>query len=317
VPDDAGAIPVVLSVDVEPDGTGHDLTADGRWDGVAATRAWVDEIRERTTARTGRAARVSWFLRCDPQVEELFGRTASVEADPQLVPTARDNGDELGLHVHGWRRRPDGSWVDDYRDDAWLDECIDRSFATFADIVGAPCRVGSMGNRFLGPTAVAGLVRNGLTVDNTGEPASHPVADGHWAHVRGDIPDYRRMPRRPHPIGPGLVELPLTAGRKRLGLRPRAHLSRMRRHGVRQRLDQPAQLGGRDLPGLPFGRLMSDSLRHQRRPYLSFAVRSDGLLDPVQRPRLVSHVDQLLALPEAERFAFMTPTEAVAFLGSG
>jgi hypothetical protein len=51
------------------------------------------------------------------------------------------------------------------------------------------------------------------------------------------------------------------------------------------------------------------------RPYLSFAVRSDGILSPVQRPRLVDHVDELLALPEAERFAFVTPAEAVEAIG--
>ena len=309
-------IPVVLSIDVEPDGRGHEVTADTRWDGVAATRGWVDEIRQRTTGRTGRPARVSWLLRCDPQIEEVFGPGAAVAADPGLLAAARQHGDEVGLHVHGWRRQPGGGCVDDYREGAWLDECIDRSFAAFSDAVGYPCRVGSMGNRFLGPGAVAGLVRNGLAVDKTAEPGCHPVADGDWPHVRGDIPDFRRTPRRPHVLTPGLVELPLTAGRKRLGLRPRAHLSRMRRHGLRERLDQPVQLGGKDLPRTSFGDLMADSLRRQDRPYLAFAVRSDGLLDEVQRPRLTGHVDELLALPEAERFAFMTPTEAIGSFGA-
>jgi hypothetical protein len=89
----------------------------------------------------------------------------------------------------------------------------------------------------------------------------------------------------------------------------------MRRHGLRERLDQPVRPGGKEIPGMPFGELIADSLRRQRRPYLSFAVRSDGILDDVQRPRLVGHLDQLLALPEARRFRFVTPTEAVESLG--
>jgi hypothetical protein len=283
---------------------------------VAACRRWVEDVRARTEAQTGRPARFSWLLRCDPQVEELCGSaTYTVDAEPDLFAQAAARDDEVGLHIHGWRRAPEGGWVDDYGDAAWLGECIDRSFAAFAEAFGRGCGVASMGNRFLGPAAVEGLARNGATVDVTGEPASWPVPDGQWAHVRGDIPDFRRMPRQPHVLAPGLVELPHTAGRKRLGPRPRAHLARMRRHGLRERLDHSIQLGGRDVPGTTFGQMISDALVRMPRPYLGFAVRSDGLLDSDQRPRLVGHVDELLGLPEAERFAFMTPTEAVEALG--
>jgi hypothetical protein len=308
-------IPVVLTIDVEPDGPGHD-PGDSAWAGVAAVRRWVNDVRERTTERTGRPARVSWLLRCDPQVEALFGSaTHVVEAEPELFAEAALLGDEVGLHIHAWRPSPDGGWVDDFGDEAWLDECIDAAFAAFAEAFGRPCRVVSMGNRFLGPAAIAGLVRNGAAVDLTGEPARGPLADGDCAHVRGALPDFRRMPRQPHHLTSELIELPLTAGRKRLGPNPRAHLSRLRRHGLRQRLDQPVQLGGKEVPGTTFAELMSDSLRRQRRPHLSFAVRSDGILDPVQRPRLVGHMDEVLALDDADRFVFMTPSEAVEALG--
>ena len=310
-------IPVVVTVDLEPDGPGHLVSSRSTWNGIEATRRWVDQIRARIEGASGRTFRVSWLVRCDPQVEEIFGSPSHlIDVAPDLYAEAAERGDAIGLHIHGWRRVEGEGWVDDYGDDAWFEECIDRSFAAYADAFGRPCRIVSFGNRFMGPAAIARLAHHGVAVDVTGEPGNGPVADGDWPHVRGLIPDYRRMPRRPHPLAPGVIELPMTAGRKRKGLRPKAHLSRMRRHGLRERLDHPVQLGGRDLPGVAFGEVMADSLRHQDRPYLSFAVRSDGILDPVQHPRLVGHLDELLALPEAGRFAFLTPTEALSALGA-
>lgn len=311
-----GPIPVVVSLDIEPDGPGHEVQANGSWKGVDASRRWVDELCGRAEASSGRAASVSWLVRCDPQIEDVYGSaTHLIDAEPALFARAAERGDDIGLHIHAWRRDAEGAWVDDYGDRPWLEECTDRSFAAYAEAFGRPCRSVSFGNRFLGPGAVERLVHHGGGVDMTGEPANGPVADGHWPHVRGDIPDYRRMPRRPHRLAPGLTELPMTAGRKRLGLRPKAHLSRMRRHGLWERLDQPIQLGGKDVPGVGFGELIADGLRRQERPYLSFAIRSDGLLDPVQRPRLIRHVDEVMALPEAERFWFVGPHEALEVLG--
>jgi hypothetical protein len=89
----------------------------------------------------------------------------------------------------------------------------------------------------------------------------------------------------------------------------------MRSHGVRERLDQPMQFGGGPRAGETFGSMVRRSLAHQRRPYLCFAVRSDGILHAEQGPRLRDHLDQLLALPEAPRFAFVTPAGCVEAMG--
>ena len=52
------------------------------------------------------------------------------------------------------------------------------------------------------------------------------------------------------------------------------------------------------------------------RPYLAFAIRSDSLLDPTLAARLEAHLEALVALPEASRFTFTTPDEALALLGA-
>jgi hypothetical protein len=41
---DGELIPVVLSVDLEPDGVGHGVDGTTTWSGVQAVRRWVDEV---------------------------------------------------------------------------------------------------------------------------------------------------------------------------------------------------------------------------------------------------------------------------------
>ena len=315
--DERSIIPVVLSVDVEPDGPGHVPPPLGPWSGALATHAWLTEARDRMGRLTGRPANFTWALRMDPGVGEVFGTpTFAAAAHPGLLADVTARGDELGVHVHGWRVL-DGEWMDDFGDEAWFAHCVDTALEAFAASVGRPCRISRMGNRFSSPAVVRQLAARGVAFDLTMEPARVGVADGAWEHVRGAIPDYRRTPRRPHRLAPGLTEIPLMATSKRLGRDLHAHLSRMRRHGLRERLDHPLHLGGGDPPGDDFRSMVQRSLARQRRPYLAFAIRSDGILDPAQRGRLADHLDVLLTLPEASRLAFVTPGECVALLSAG
>jgi hypothetical protein len=311
-----GPIPVVVGVDVEPDGLGADPSPAGPWPGALATHRWLSRERDRIEQRTGRPVHLAWFLRMDHQVAELFGSSTYVlDAHADLVEDVQARGDAIGLHLHGWRRSPRGGWVEALADDAWYVEGLDGSYADFEAGLGRPCLLNRFGQRFLGPAGVARLVELGVRTDMTAEPGTIGMPQGSWSYVEGDLPDFRRTPRSPHRLGTGLVELPLTASRKPLGLHPKAHLSRMRRHGIFQRLDHPVQFG-REAPAGGFGPMLRRSLRAQRRPYLAFAIRSDGILDPVQRPRLLRHLDALLGMAEAERFAFMTPEAALEALGA-
>jgi hypothetical protein len=310
-------IPVVISVDVEPDGPGHVPPPPGPWPGTAATHAWLSSARSRIGEVTGRPANFTWTLRMDDGVGAVCGApTHAVDAHPAFVADVVERGDELGVHVHGWRQL-DGEWFDDFADETWFAQCVQTALDAFATSVGRPCRITRMGNRFSSPAVVRQLAAAGVAFDLTMEPARIGMGDGAWAHVRGTIPAYRRTPRRPHLLAPGLTEIPLMATSKRLGRDLRAHLSRRRRHGLRERLDHPMHIGAGDPPGDDFASMVQRSLTRQRRPYLGFAIRSDGILDEVQRPRLLSHLDALLALPEAPRFAFVTPAECLALLDAG
>ncbi len=311
---DGTRIPVVLCVDVEPDGPGDTPTPGRTWAGTTAMHAWLQGWRARFEDRTGRPVRLSWFLRMDPQVTALFGSpTHVVEAHAAMLDEVQSQDDGVGLHIHAWRQTELG-WLDDVADTVWFGECIDASFVAFAKALARPCRLSRLGTRYLDEALARRLVDHGVAVDLTVEPGQVDRPDGSVPRLRGTLPDYRRSPRRPHEVVPGLQELPLTAGRKSLGFQPRAHLSRMRRHGIAQRLDQPLPFGQPAHGPHPFGEQVRRSLSTQRRPYLAFAIRSDGLLDPVRADRLDRHMAALLDLPEATRFELTTPEEALVAL---
>jgi hypothetical protein len=312
---DGAVIPVVLCIDLEPDGPGHVLPPPGPWVGGVEAHAWLTDARSRIEAVTDRPARFTWALRMDPFVEAAHGTTThAVDAHPDLIADVLARGDEVGVHVHGWRQEADGAWVDDYRDPAWFAHCIDVSLGAFTAAFDAPARISRLGNRFSSPAAMAQLAAAGVTHDLSAEAACTGVPDGYWPSVRGPIPDYRRTPRRPHQVASGLTELPLSATSHRFGWWVHAHLARMRRHGLRERLDRPMGFGKADPADDAFPAMVARALRHQRRPYLAFALRSGGMNVPAERDRLVTHLDQLLAMPEADRFAFVGPAEAVALV---
>src|SRR4051794_9843868 len=105
------SLPVLLCFDVEPD----DKVVDGKAD-WAAFRPLLNLMREyrpRLEAATRLPAHFTWFLRMDPQVGELHGRqdwgAIAFGAELQKLQEA---GDEIGLHIHPWRRcARDGRWI--------------------------------------------------------------------------------------------------------------------------------------------------------------------------------------------------------------
>ena len=257
----------------------------------------------------------SWFLRMDPQVTVVNGSPRHVvDAHPEPMAEIRERGDPLGLHVHGWRRRPGRGWIDDYSDRVWVDECIDTSFAAFTEALGVPCRLSRTGSRFFDAETADRLRVVGTVVDLSLEPANDRVASGGRPTIDGDLPDARRTPRASHRLDSGLIELPLSASSRRKGWRPRRHLSRMRHHGLAERLDLAVQMARNTGPHDSFGAQVERTLRRQRRPYLAYALRSDGLLDPDKGRRIEVQMQELIAIAGRRGAAFVGPEEALEAL---
>lgn len=125
-PTEFGPIPVVLAVDVEPDGKPAGRDDRVYLDGLATTISWLDGLRPRLEAATRRPANFAWFLRMDPQIETLMGRAAGVAdlAAPQM-DRLRQMGDGLGLHTHAGRwDATRHRWIVDHGDPIWIEHCL-------------------------------------------------------------------------------------------------------------------------------------------------------------------------------------------------
>ncbi len=130
------ATPIVLCIDVEPDD--REVGEAPATDGIEATFARVVATRDRLERATGSPAKLNWFIRADPQIAAAGGDAGWLYRDFAAPIAAADRaGDEVGLHVHAWRRDPDG-WLADHGDPAWVADCVELGLRTFSDLRGGP-----------------------------------------------------------------------------------------------------------------------------------------------------------------------------------
>ena len=318
-------IPVVLCIDVEPDGRHIDLQSPSPWNGIAATAAVLEPLRTRASQRSGREAVFSWYLRMDPQVQAAYGTLAwVVEANPAFVDAARAAGDHLGLHVHACRLDAAGAeWVIDYADAPWIDESLRQAFAAFERAVGSRCTTFRFGDHWMNQATFNTLELLGVTVDLTLEPG-HDGASFYDASERftGLLPDYSGVPTRPYrpsasdyrtpdtarTSGPWV--LPVTTARVRPSLAHRVYRKYVAR---RSWGETTAALVSHD-PGL-FARLIDDALSRPE-PHLVLSLRSGAATNPRYASRIAANLDALLERPEGSRLAWVEPEEAIRLLGA-
>lgn len=316
-------IPIVWSIDVEPDYRGGPVERTAQWDGFAATARWLDGHRGAIEEVTRRPATFCWMLRMDPAIEVQYGSLSfAVDAHETLIGDLAARGDRFGLHTHAWREHPTDGWIDDYRDTGWIDHCIETAFATYAATFDRHCRFTRMGHFRLTPEMLETMIGVGCRIDMSLEGGKPPNTDRPGARVRGDEPDTRRTPCRPYrpsrsDVGrPGrpafdIVELPAVPTRRRLGFRPFAQVRRLRQHG-RHRLDKTLEVGRASPPSDPFALRAERSVSAQRHPYLAFFHRTDGIIGREQSARLDVHLRELLHSPLGPRLRFLGPEDTVA-----
>jgi len=195
-------LPVLLCFDVEPD----DRHVEGRpesWPGAEATPGMLERWRRRLSRATARPARFSWFLRLDPQIAELYGTALwPVVRYGSVLRELAAAGDEIGLHVHTWRRDPQGAedrWVCDFTDGEWTAHCVRAAFAAFEEAFGRSCTTFRFGERWMSQAAFELLERLGARFDLSLEPGHFDYAS--WDlkhHFHGTFPDCRQVPTWPY-----------------------------------------------------------------------------------------------------------------------
>lgn len=95
---------------------------------------------------SGQPVQVLWQFRCDPQMGYYFGDTSYLfKKYQEEIDTLQQKGDELGIHVHPFRK--DGKEeVQDFEDKSWMNECVEVSVKTFKNNMGYTPRSISIGH---------------------------------------------------------------------------------------------------------------------------------------------------------------------------
>lgn len=323
-------IPVILCVDVEPDPRRVNRSEPEPWTGYEFTFRYLSELRPRIEESTGSAVRYNWFFRMDPQITESYGSpTWAIDRYPAFAEDMIGRGDEVGIHAHEWRWiEEERVWMHDFRDQKWIDHCVGTSLEAFAQAMGRACTSFRFGDRWMNDATVNFLEQHGVLFDLTIEPGAPPMNYPAEEPARGRLPDYFRVPRIPYepsrhdfrnpaPTGSRRLRMiPLTSSYLRLGFRPRSHLRRLRKNGLRNyRQSTPLYMWKPWRPPNGFEQMLSRSLDAQADPYLAFAIRSDltrsDRFEPVK-----AALHALLAHPRCREFEFCTPDAATAMLGA-
>ncbi len=195
---DRELIPVLLCIDVEPDPRLVDPYEQVDWGGFEKAFALIERLRPAMIDATGRPARLSWFLRLDPQVTHVYGNAGwVVERYRENFDALQAAGDEFGIHVHPWQwDRSQSTWMEDFADQSWVNYCVESAFAAFEHAFGTTCRAFRFGDRWMNDETMALIERLGATSDSTIEPGQ--VGTETSETYFGTFPDYTDVPNYPY-----------------------------------------------------------------------------------------------------------------------
>ena len=296
--------PFILAIDVEP-APRHGVRGDpAEWEGFERCVEHLAPWRGLALERTGRPLRISWFLRCDPQVAAYGSDGWVLDHFAVLIGALQAQGDEFGLHVHPFRRNTDGAWQQDWTDERRICETVASAVGIYERALGR-VRYFRMGDGWLSESVVAQLEALGVEYDLTVEPGRSPKP--YLPPDIGFTADYRRAPRLPY--------------------RPSRHdfLTPDETGGRALRI-VPVTTGCFDHPHVlhPAGEAHRIEVLHLSfdpafvRPFIDFTLRSGQLTVAVTRTgdlawsrHLLANFDYLLGHPDLDRVAIEPPAPAV------
>jgi hypothetical protein len=335
----ARQVPVVLCIDVEPDGLQAPDPHDPKpWQGFEQTAEFIEGLRPALSDATGDTANVNWFLRMDPQIETVYGSPSwVVDTYARQLTTLRSHGDVVGLHTHASRWREGSSdWLIDHGDQAWIDHCVHMAFATFEAEFNTPCRHHRFGDHFLTNDTLALVERLGARIDLTTEPGEPAIDSGKAGMAfTGSLPDLTMVPRVPYRPAPddfrrrgargdvrSIWMLPLSCTdegdpSEASPASPPLWRRWTRTSRARRWLPRPTHRLLATWKYWPtpddFWNAALKSCEDLPQPYLALAVRSDELIRPVEgAARFGDMLRHVVGTPRlAERLRFTTADEAL------
>jgi hypothetical protein len=320
-------IPVLVVIDVEPDGFFIGRTENVPWSGFERALRVMAAVRDALSRATGHDAHFTWLVRADEQIAETYGSAGwAFEHYRSAFETLLAARDEVGLHVHAYRwQAPALRWVEDYGNQEWVERCVRTGFRAFEQHFARSPASFSMGMEWTNQATirlVRGLeVRYDFSPILGKEPQPFPPRDTYT----GVAPDCSRIPDRPYRPSPD--DFCRAASEPEDGMWLFPHLSRVARirpswkRGlwdlVHLRPVAPRTTRKFFLPDDPSELQPAvDAMLHRlEHPYLTFAVRTDEFRSPDTTAIIRRNLESVLDRHEEQRFAFTRPDEALRILG--
>ena len=321
-------IPIILCIDVEPDGFFIERDRPLPWKGYERAFEYFSKLRQLSAAISESPTHFSWFYRMDPQVAETYGTPDwAIKNYPTYVEDFLKKGDEMGLHPHAYRWvKTDNDWLVDHADQEWVDHCVEMSFAAYKNVFGRTCDSFRFGASWINDATLRLVEKLGARFDLTLEPEY--VND--WSYegyrrYRGSYLDYECVPRMPYRPSHDDLRRPDPERKEGIWMIPTSTGKITYRYGRTERLlrriFKPSDLKPRRITlNLAYGpnrfRIITEELlRCLERPYFAFVMRTDALSSPQQMKNVEACFDILLNHPRARQFVFSTPAEALRILG--
>lgn len=332
-------IPIIMCIDVEPDGLFIDRAKPLPWRGYEGAYEFFAELRPKLSQMTGAPVHYSWFYRIDPQVAETYGSPDwPITHYPKYVEDFMRHGDSIGLHIHAYRwEEKINNWVDDRDNQKWVNYCVEMGFDCYQRLFKRGCDSFRFGAHWIDDEILNLVEKLGARFDLTVEPGYKDKAVkscGPEELYRASVSDLESIPHFPvshFPYRPskldfrkadpsrkeGLWIIPLSTGKVscRYG----------RLETTYRRIFSPRDLEPKTITlnlargSNGFRKVMNDLLENLERPFLNFVIRCDicgsESLDPMDGVNMKKNLEHVMMHPLRNRFIFSTPAEMMSIAG--
>lgn len=318
-------IPIILSIDVEPDGRLIPRYERLHWDGFEGCYPFFSELRQNFREITGSPVHFTWFYRADPQINDVYGAPEwAFKYYRRFLNDFIEHGDEIGLHPHAYRWLEDKKdWLVDHADQAWVEHCIAMSLSAYQFALGKNCVTFRFGERWMNTETMNYIEKQGILYDLTPEPGlpSIPYIVRGERHT-GMLPDYTNVSVYPYRPSAHNFQIPDTEKESGLWVLPVSmgkltyQFGRMEK--MYRRITAPGLLKSQPIalsPALPSRHFIESIERifaEQSRTPIIMTLRTDSGINNRALEYMKENFDYLMTHPLREQFRFVTPAEGIA-----
>jgi hypothetical protein len=134
---------IILCVDADPDGINvpgvtYRKKTKLSWSTLKKRIPEIIKIADSMENNFDIKVKLNWFLRCDHQINELYGSYNWVLSEfDSIWKSLRKRGDEIGWHPHFWKwDDKKNTWFQEIKDKKWMVECLENGFKNISNWLG-------------------------------------------------------------------------------------------------------------------------------------------------------------------------------------